>query len=39
MSGLKNCDTFTQWNTTQQEKEGILIFCDSMGGTGDDYAK
>ena len=31
---IKNCGTFTQWNTMQQ-KEGAPTFCDSMGGTGD----
>ena len=39
MSGSKNYGTFTQWNTTQQKKEGTLTFCDSMDGTGEYYAK
>ena len=39
MSGLKNCGMFTQWDITQQKKEGIPTFCDSMVATGDDYAK
>ena len=38
MSGSKNCGTFTQWNTTQQE-EGTLTLRDSIGGTGEHYAK
>ena len=35
---LKN-DTFTQWNTMQQKKEGIPTFCDIMDGTGEHYAE
>ena len=38
MSGSKNYGTFTQWNSTQQ-KEGAHTLCDSMGGTGEHYAK
>ena len=38
MSGLKNCGTFTQWNTTQQ-KERTPTFFDSMNGTEEYYAK
>ena len=38
MSGSKNCGTFTQWNITQQN-EGTPTFCNSMGGTGEYYAK
>ena len=26
MNGLKNCGTFTQWNTIQQKKKGLLPF-------------
>ena len=40
MRGLKNCSTLTQWNTTQmKKKEGIPVFCDSMDGTREYYAK
>ena len=39
MNGLKNCGTFTQWNTTQQKKEGTPTFGDRMDGTGEYYAK
>ena len=40
MNGLKNCGTFTQWNTTQQkERKGIPTLCDNMDGTGEYYAK
>ena len=39
MSGSKECGTSTQWNITQQKKEGILTFCNSIDGTGDYYAK
>ena len=35
----KNCGTFTQWNTTQQREEGAPTLCDSMDGTGEQYAK
>ena len=35
---IKTYGTFTQWNTTQQ-KEGGPIFRNSMGGTGEHYAK
>ena len=47
MSGLKNCGTYTQWNTTQKKErsptfyntaERTPTFCDSMDGTGDYYA-
>ena len=38
MSGLKNCGTFTQWNSMQQ-KEGTYTLCDSMDGSGEHYAK
>ena len=39
MSGSKIYGTFTQWNTTQQKKEGAPTFHDSMDGTGEHYAK
>ena len=35
---IKNCGTFTQWNTTQH-KEGAPTIWDSMDGTGEHYAK
>ena len=36
----KSCGTFTQLNTTHLlKKEGTLIFCNSMDGPGDYYAK
>ena len=38
MSGSKNYGTFTQWNTTQK-KERTPIFCHSVDGTGECYAK
>ena len=38
MSGLKNCGSFTQWNTMQQ-KEGALTFYDGLDGTGEYSAK
>lgn len=34
-----NCGTFTQRNTTEQWKEGILIFFDTVDGTGLDWPK
>ena len=39
MSGSKNYGTFTQWNTTQREKEGAPTFYNSMDETGEHYAK
>ena len=39
MSGSKNCGTFTQWNTMQQNEEGAPTLHDSMDGTGEYYAK
>ena len=39
MSGFKNCGTFTQWNTTQQEEGENSYLCDNMDGTGDYHAK
>ena len=36
---LKNCGTFTQWNTMQQEKGGIPTFCNSKDVTEDYNAK
>ena len=34
---IKNCDTFTQWNTTQQKEKGTLTLHASMDGTGEYY--
>ena len=31
---IKNCGTFTQWNTMQQEKRGTSYLCESMDETG-----
>ena len=39
MSGSTNYGTFTQWNSTQQKKEGIPTLCNSMDGPGEHYAK
>ena len=39
MSGSKNHGTFTQWNSTQQKKEGAYTLCNGMDGTGEHYAK
>ena len=39
MSGSKNYDTFTQWNSTNREKEGAYTLCNGMDGTGERYAK
>ena len=36
---IKNCDTFTQWNSTQQKEEGTSTLSSSMDGTGEHYAK
>ena len=39
---IKNCDTFTQWNTMQQKKrkrERSSYPSQQHGGTGDHYAK
>ena len=38
MSGSKNYGIFTQWNSTQQ-KEGAYTLCNSMDGSGENYAK
>ena len=35
---IKNCSTFTQWNTAQQ-KEGAPTLWDSVDGTREHYAK
>ena len=39
MTGSKSCGTFTQWNLTEQKKEGATTLHDSMDGTGEHYAK
>ena len=39
MCETKNCDTFTQWNTTEQKEKGTRTFCNSMDGTRERYAK
>ena len=39
MSGSKNYGTFTQWNSSQQKKEGASTLCNSMDGIGEHYAK
>ena len=40
MSGSKNYGTFTQWNSPHsREKEGAYTLCNSMDGTGEQYAK
>ena len=36
---IKNCSTFTQWNTTQQKERKTPTFHDSIDGTGEYYAK
>ena len=36
---IKNCDTFTQWNSTQQKERRAPTLWDSMDGTGEHYAK
>ena len=35
---IKNCGTFTQWNTMQKEKR-TAAFCNRMDGNGEYYAK
>ena len=36
---MKNCDTFTQWNTHSRKNEGAPTLCNSMDGSVEHHAK
>ena len=36
---IKNCGSFTQWNTTQLKEKGAPNLCNSMDRTGEHYTK